>query len=49
MLWYSVGLVIVKPSNLLEGDEVVIREEIGLASVMLVFDSKSWTYLCCDR
>lgn len=41
LLRYSVGSVIVEPSNLLNVDDADIGEEIGFASNILIFDSGS--------
>jgi hypothetical protein len=49
VLRYRVGFEIEVPSNLLNEIEVDIGEDMGLASVILVFDKMSLIYLCCER
>jgi hypothetical protein len=44
-----VGSEIEVPSNLLNEIEVDIGEDMGLASVILVFDKMSLIYLYCER
>jgi hypothetical protein len=41
--------VIVLPSYLLNVDDEDIGEDIGFANIILVLDSRSCMYRCCER
>lgn len=49
VLRYSVGSIIVEPSNLLKVEDADMGEEIGFANVIFVLERMSWMYLCCER